>query len=247
MSPRLRNHWLHASGGLLWHARALRYRRRLWQTFCATVAAWLREWQPPREWLLIVGPSAGYSLNEDFLLRWREVVAIEPDPLARALLRLRFPKIPWRFVDVDVFASDENVFRECFAEHAVLFANVLGQITPRDEEPAARWLAALRRSLASHYWASYHDIISTTRKPDREARATGKEESLDEVLAAWWQGGEVQISDHGCFRLGDHGHRNSAYCVWPMQPGAYHVVEWLTGMPATREEPVTRWSERSGG
>jgi hypothetical protein len=231
--PPLRTHWLHASGGLVWHWRALRYRNSLWKEFRQTVHGWLQVWQPPTDKLLIVGPSAGYTLDEAFLQRWREVVVLEPDPLARWLLRRRFPSIDWRFEDLDILHSDApGMLDERFANHAVLFSNVLGQMTPRTANEARRWLLALRKNLGTHHWASYHDVISTKRAPDAPTNVLSSDATLDmtvdAVIAQFWRGGKIEVVDHCTFGLGEPGKRRGEYCVWPLRRGHFHLLEWLT-------------------
>jgi hypothetical protein len=228
--PRLKTHWLHSSGGLVWHLRALRYRNTLWQPFRLTVGDWLRNWQPPVDKLVLVGPSAGYTLNQEFLQRWQAVLALEPDPLARWLLRKRYREVRWRFEDADVLGGTGSL-AQSFAGHAMLFVNVLGQIAPRDAADATRWRLALRERLAGMHWASYHDVISTQRAPDETVTQQSSAATLDELLSHFWRGGELEIVEHGSFGLGQPGH----YCIWPLRPGHYHLVEWLTGGPLRAE------------
>jgi hypothetical protein len=235
--PRLRSHWLHASGGLFWHLRALRYRKRLWRPFCNEVQRWLREWQPPTDKLIIVGPSAGYTLNADFLQRWQEIVVLEPDPLARRLLRWRYPDARWRFESLDVLSNIDDLawLGERFAKHAILFSNVLGQIAPRDEAVSQIWQRRLREILRGHHWASYHDVISTSRQPAALLAQVPSEEALDHLVARFWHGGELEIVDHGTFGLGKCESRssfsNNSYCIWRLRPRQYHLVEWFSREP----------------
>ena len=100
-APVLRTHFADASGGLGYHLRALRFRHSLWAPYIATVQRWLHDWRPPTDTLVVVGPSAGYALDAAFLARFRSVRALEPDPLARTLLRRRFAQIAWHFDRLD--------------------------------------------------------------------------------------------------------------------------------------------------
>ncbi|MEC5384208.1 hypothetical protein VVD49_00665 [Uliginosibacterium sp. H3] len=235
-TPRLQQHWLHNSGGLIWHLRALRYRTGLWQDFRRTTRDWLQAWQPPATRLLLVGPSAGHTLDEEFLQRWQAVTVLEPDPLARHLLRWRYPQVRWHFDDVDILAQPgTGLLAQHFGEHAVLFANVLGQLAPREEGTAREWLRALRGDLARQHWASYHDVISTTRKPDHSVTGPVGGTDLDALIAHFWRGGELPIVDHGTLGLGQPGAETASYCIWPLRPRHYHLVEWLVGSPATAD------------
>ena len=100
---RLQDRWNDASGGLGYHWRAWRYRQHRWAPFHEAVAGWLEAWTPPARTLVLVGPSGGYALNARFLSRFEQHVVLEPDPLARLLLRRRFPGFAWRFERADVF------------------------------------------------------------------------------------------------------------------------------------------------
>ena len=84
-APKLNRHWLHASGGLIWHLRALRYRNSLWQPFRQTVQAWLESWQPPTDKLLIVGTSLQVYPAAGLLYERRahiETVLVDPNEVA---------------------------------------------------------------------------------------------------------------------------------------------------------------------
>ena len=231
-APRLRRHWLHSSGGLIWHLRALRYRKKLWQGFGHIVGDWLAAWQPPTDKLLIVGPSAGYTLNRHFLQRWQEVAVLEPDPLARWLLRRRHPDVTWYFDNLDLLRDDRGLGlpETRYAQHAILFANVLGQVAPRSAAESSAWQQSLREKLVSHHWASYHDVISTARTPDSACVQWSIDHAvtLGEVLSHFWHGGELELVDHCTLGLGGRENAGTAYCIWPLRPGQYHLVEWLT-------------------
>ncbi|GAA5170033.1 hypothetical protein [Viridibacterium curvum] len=234
----LRDHWLHESGGLVWHWRALRHRQSLWSPFCHTVAGWLDTWAAPRDKLLIIGPSAGYTLGADWLHSWGEVAACEPDPFARWLLQRRMAR-HIHFHRINVFAPGGlRMLVQAFPHHALLFSNVLGQCAPRDAT-AARWYADLHAALRGHHWASYHDVASSNRAPDKaEPAPQADAASLESVLAQFWQGGELAITDHGTFGLGLADPRKAespllerAFAVWRLRPDQHHLVEWLSHVP----------------
>src|SRR5262245_55213637 len=82
------------TGGLIYHARALRFSAKRWAPFRREVATWLEGWQPRERALLLVGPSGGYSLSEEFLRRFETVSAIDPDPLSRYIFSLRLGVAP---------------------------------------------------------------------------------------------------------------------------------------------------------
>ena len=57
----LSDHWLSPSGGLVYHLRALRHRHG-WQPYADRLAGWLQAWSPPCRSLVLIGPSAGWTL-----------------------------------------------------------------------------------------------------------------------------------------------------------------------------------------
>ena len=228
-APRLANQLLHASGGLRWHLTALRHRRRAWQPFCECVSRWLAGWQPARDKLLLVGPSAGWTLPEAFVQRFREVRVLEPDPLARLLLARRLAASRPHFDTLDAFAPGGlAALRERYADHAILFCNVLGQLAP-DEESAA-WCAELRATLAPLAWASWHDIASSARAIDApDEQLVPAHTGFDALLGRFWRGGTLTASDHGSLTLAGG---DSFRCVgWVLRPGQHHLVGWVSHQP----------------
>ena len=222
--------FLHPSGGLVYHYRAWRWGRRLWAPFHDQVRRWLADWQPDARHLVLLGPSAGYALEAAFLARFQRITVLEPDPLARWLLRRRFPQQVLAFAAAGewVRPGGFDALARRFDDGAFLFCNLLGQ-TP-EGAPAgfdqAAWLAQLAPALTGRDWASWHDLASTARAPDRpEPLALPAAESLEALLGRFWQGGELEIVDHGCAGLAPPLPRQ--YVLWPLRPGRFHVVEWL--------------------
>lgn len=228
--PRLRDHLLDASGGLRYHWLAWR-RRAAWQPFHARLATWLDAWRPDRDALVLVGPSAGYALCASFLARWREITVLEPDPLARFLLRRRFPCTPLRFARLDALALPDGpaALAAQFPDAALLFCNLLGQIG--DAEEVAQRGAALRQALAAHAWASWHDVLSSRAQPSGVMPAEAS--SAAALARALWRGQAVEVVDHGAFGLvGTPGQ----FATWALAPDAWQVVEWAVHAPGERKQ-----------
>lgn len=221
---------LHPSGGLVYHLRAWRYSGSLWTGFHAQVRQWLATWQPAETHLVLVGPSGGYALEGAFLNRFDRITALEPDALARPTLRRRFPSQNFRF-DPGMDLAREHGFRHLvdrYPDAAFLFCNLLGQQLvgqPADFDRQA-WLSGLAPALSGRSWASWHDLATAHRRPDStQVLQLGRGESLDAVLARYWQGGELAIHDHACAGLMPQAPRQ--YAIWELRPGQYHLVEWL--------------------
>ncbi len=227
--PTLRDQLLDPTGGLVYHLRAARHRRRLWAPFHAAVAGWLDDWQPTRAHLVIVGPNAGYALPDGFLARFEHVTALEPDPIARWLLAGRADAAGLVFERLDCLSTPDGLalLTAHFPDAAILFSNVLGQL----DAPGDCWADLLAGHLTTHPWASYHDVISTTAQPTHDTPCTVADNTtLDEVLARFWKKGELTVTDHATFRLG--GDRLRHYAVWPITPRRWHLVEWVARAPA---------------
>jgi hypothetical protein len=221
MPARLHDHLFDASGGLIYHLRALVHRKGRWAPFHHTVADWLTAWQPQGRELLLVGPSAGYSLPAEWLARFERITALEPDPLARLLLGRRVAAGKLRFARLDCLAGETGLkdLAAAYPFAAILFCNVLGQIAA---PKGRRWDELLAEHLRGHQWASYHDAVSTLVAPRQLAAQSGVDAELPAVLAKFWAGGELPLVDHDTFRLaGPAAHR---YALWPISAGRWHLV-----------------------
>jgi hypothetical protein len=168
------------AGGLTYHFRALRY-KKLWRPFCEQVERWLNDWSPQRSQLILIGPSAGYTLPRDFLARFQSLVVVDPDPAAFMFFQSRF-LMPAVWVRDDFFALESRQpqkIRELFSRFAggsaaFLFCNILGQLPVLlreqghgDEvETYMRDLGKELREAARSgvAMASYHDRYSQSKK-----------------------------------------------------------------------------------
>jgi len=227
---RLADRWNDARGGLGSHWRAWRYRHRLWRPFHRQVQQWLEAWDPATRTLILVGPSAGYALDGRFLARFDRCVVLEPDPLARWLLKRRFTHVPWQFAREDVFHDPQALERisERWPGAAVLFCNVIGQVFSADE--LHRWLAQQAPWLAAHTWASWHDVFSSSVAPQRlptaAEAACGADASVD-VARALWRGQACAVEDHGSFGWPPY----SEFALWRLTPNQWHVIGWTAHPP----------------
>ena len=123
------------SGGLVYHARALRYRNGLWAPFREALADWLRQHLAVADELILVGPSGGHCLPIAHLSRFGRVLVLEPDPLARRILALRLRGARLHFEHRDLLVQPlltgrpglDALLRQR-PQAAVLFCNLLGQV-----------------------------------------------------------------------------------------------------------------------
>ncbi|MBT0959714.1 hypothetical protein [Denitromonas iodatirespirans] len=225
-APRLSSHWLDASGGLGYHWRALRYRQRLWLPFARQVGRWLEAWHPPTTDLVLVGPSAGYALDTAFLDRFARITVLEPDRLARMLLRRRFPAASLRMADIDIFALPDGPAALAHArpDAAILFCNVIGQRLDADTAPP--WRQVQQAALSGHHWASWHDVFSAPRPPHRLPEPTGHPDGAA-VARRLWAGMACEVVDHGTLGWGPA----ADYALWQLTPRQWQVIEWVRHAP----------------
>ena len=233
---------LHPSGGLNYHLRAWRWKHTRWLPFHSEVAHWLDAWRPEASHLVLIGPSGGYALNARFLARYRRISVLEPDALARHLLRKRFSDFEFEFADAAWLAQSDGpaMLAQRHPDAAFLFCNLLGQklVGQGGGHDRQAWLGRLQSALQGRNWASWHDLASTARRPSRFVQLTlPQAEPLDDLLARFWLGGELEIHDHECAGMLSQSPRQ--YTLWQLAPGRFHLVEWLRA-PANTINEETR-------
>lgn len=248
--------------------RALRHAKRLWEPFRWPLGEWLLRWQTHEPTLLLVGPSAGYNLQPFLLERFRRVVVLEPDPVARWLLRRRLARVPLEpRPELEFIAEDQLVYHpERLAQllarlgpTAILFCNLLGQLQhllELDDTVDPRFSAvrsAVQQALEGRSWASFHDRVSGPLAP-----------SLEEPLLSAHRWSDEELVEHAFYggtnviggTLLDHGTRGffpeqlpHLYLRWELEPGAFHVIEAVAHAierpPAASSVPAPR-AEASG-
>jgi hypothetical protein len=162
---------LRPSGGLYYHGKAFLNARR-WDPFREQVNGWLETWPCPKErGLLLIGPSAGYSLPTDWIRSFTSIDAFDRDPLARVMFHFRH-QVPARFHRVNLFWRKRKLslepIKEILTLHPranILFCNVLGQVLKEGRATEEEWLEflkQLRLLLRGRSWASYHDVLSVS-------------------------------------------------------------------------------------
>ncbi len=211
----------HPSGGLLYHLRAWRWRRTLWAQFHAEVRAWLSAWRPKSPHLVLIGPSGGYALCAEFLARFTRISVLEPDPLARWLLRRRFPSAPlhWEVGGTLARTGGFDRLAAAYPDAALLFCNLLGQELQGQAADFNRgaWLAELEQALRGRSWASWHDLVSTARAPTgRPPSCSGHAIALEELLGHYWLGGRLEFLDHETASLCPAAPRR--HTIWHLAP-----------------------------
>ncbi len=208
-------------GGLGYHLRAARYRNDLWRSYRSHIGLWLMQWEQRHHEVLLVGPSAGYSLSKLFLSRYHTIWVCEVDILGRILLRKRFPQHNIQFV------KDLSVVLSYAHNIDILFCNVLGQLTLKGQSPQDLIKLLPKKS----YFASYHDLFSF------EGRFNWIQESIEVAGAV----DETKLlsqflkpESHHEIRLEDHRTQNifpaskRQIIHWEIIPNRHHLIECVS-------------------
>jgi hypothetical protein len=153
-----------------WHWRAWRSAAR-WSPTSAQIAGWLAGVQPSSRQLLLLGPSAGWMLPTEWLLRFESIHAVDIDPFARWLFgwrhgaALKAAGVRWHYQTGDALLELPRLLM-AHPQACVLLDNVLGQLrfhTPDRQDPrifTCLQLAEIKSLLNGREWGSVHDVLS---------------------------------------------------------------------------------------
>ncbi|MCM0605768.1 MAG: hypothetical protein KA715_06720 [Xanthomonadaceae bacterium] len=192
------------AGGFFYHWIAFRFRKNLWKPYIEQVVSWLNAWKPPVRRLIIVGPSAGYSLPTEWLNRFESLVLIDPDPRARKKFSKIHPGLKTKpdwiihslFEDSDLGSWKTTIRGN--TPTAILFSNFLGQLKYAEIKlPVKDFIDAIP---AGTQWASYHDRYSYYGKDtiDHETGDFPRSKKMGETK-------------------------------WEITPGVIHQIDWVIG------------------
>ena len=239
---------LNPSGGLVYHISALRHRNVKWKKYRENIENWLMSW-PVREGdLLLIGPSAGYSLSSTFLSQYRKVDAIDLDPIARKLFYRQHRKymndLQWHqkdaFNPINGLWNPEGlqVTLSQFPNHTILFCNILGQL-PLLYPQLIRsvewnlWQKNFQKAISGRRWASYHDLYSmpVNFNPmdqnvlDRWERdqANSGSDYLEKIVSSSVRKKSISVADHCTRDLFPAGRRR--LFPWQRTSNSLHIVE----------------------
>ena len=218
------------SGGLLYHFRAVLHGKNqgLWSSHQVGVKQFLDRWNPPEKSLVLIGPSGGYSLPKFFLERFSEVIAIEPDLLARLIFEKRFLIKPKWIKGRVNFNRLDNLEGLIPPGAAILFCNLLGQVPLNSTSHIAQ---VFKKNLSSRSWASFHDALSgELLEFDTELAEPLKKANLVQMKAWIYPkvklGSVLTVNAHQApdlFR--DEKNNHFFYWQWRIIPRRTHLIE----------------------
>lgn len=223
------------TGGFFYHYLAFKYRRTLWRPFIRKVGGWLNGWEQKSLDLILVGPSAGYSLPPEFIYRYDRVIVIEKDPLAKWLFKKRFNQTNPIVVSEDLAATLPQMLND-YPDADLVFCNVLGQVfidwkqQGWSEKKFNQWKSQLKELLKSRYWCSYHDLYSLRGKIDfiRDSEKFSKPVDVDDLIKSFatkFKMKSVDVVDHLTHDLFLKGQRLVQH--WQLTPQSHFFIELI--------------------
>jgi hypothetical protein len=216
------------SGGFFYHLRAYRFKERYWSDHLQGVRGFLNSWNPSAKSLILIGPSAGYSLPTEWLKRFDSVIAFEPDPMARLIFERRHGVRPnWIRKRFPFRSSNPFEIFESRPGSALLFCNILGQLEFPNLDKMSQ---ALQRHLIDREWASYHDAMSGQKIEFDLEEAKPKRSSFHEMKKWVYvknpKATEVVVNAHQApelFKKWDG--LQFRYWQWRLTPENTHLIE----------------------
>lgn len=229
-------HFFHPSGGVVYHWRALRYRKTPWAEFRNGVTEWITEWVDGlREFkgnqklplLVVVGGSAGHCFPFGVLASFERLAVIDPDPIGRLWFQYRAQKaapgleIEW----VADYWPQSRTPKGWTSVTPLIFSNFLGQIefTPHHQRGLQDWIAG-------RPFLSFHDRLSGDLEPTIPLQWAGPEKlrgqlSSAELLERFYCNKTGELTPHLDFSFEKIQPVEYRYFSWPIRPGYWNLIE----------------------
>ena len=159
------------TGGLIYHARALLYRKSLWQPFRQEISQLFSSWPHGKSPLLVFGASGGYCLPQALIDQAKHHVFVDPDKTAKWIWQIRHrSRLTWH----DVRGLSPSLANSGGLDDALglskkmppIFCNLLGQLAPTsiDETTRLAWARSLSQAVSGPFF-SFHDRLSFVVSP----------------------------------------------------------------------------------
>ena len=132
------------------------------------MTAQYQNWNPPEDELLLLGPSAGYLIENQNLARFKKVVVVDKDPVALRLFRWnhKHPNIVLQNLDLaQGWPERQASFQlerlvQSHPEAAVAFGNCLGQLRLENPQWSQEFFDSYQQALEGRSVLSIHDRLS---------------------------------------------------------------------------------------
>ena len=213
------------SGGLVYHLRAIRYRGELWRLHRERLRQELsnvRKNNPAPAAIVWVGMSAAHELDTNFWLSLApNHIVIEPDPIARLILRI---KVGW------------CRFRRALARNSIRLGRV--SLQSRSLRGKERIVDRLGEPASSPIWVVFANLIGQVPEIKWNFSELLADLGAGAVLMSWHEEWSEYVQPDGIRVRVDHrgetpfpGARSGEPWVWELKPGVRHEVVWMSHFP----------------
>jgi hypothetical protein len=242
--------YMNASGGGLYHAKAIVYQHTLWRDYTENIKHIITNWLdglPPSDSLILVGHSGGYSLPLQKIKNYR-LICIDPDPLAHRILNFRLSgKFSARandkhirndliirpILEADPTTDSLVAILKVKLSSPVIFCNFWGQVgvlTSKADQVFNFWKHNLPVLLEGRPWLSYHDRLSTQNlnPTDKKIELSETVLSNDQLIKDFFipnNGEVVDHKTHGFFSDVKNMKKNYTYLQWTLSYESKHIIE----------------------
>ncbi|MFK8137904.1 MAG: hypothetical protein AB8E15_06065 [Bdellovibrionales bacterium] len=220
------------TGGFFYHYLALRNSGRRWMPYQAKMSQLLSKIPvKPSEHLILVGPSGGYSLSREFLMKFKSITVFEPDSMGKSIFYWRLNLKNVRWIPSKFDSSQIQSSRD---ETTILFCNCLGQMKfqyfddPKKTIPAIQ--SNLREAKSKAYRVlSYHDLYSFPSFkgvfPSEFSVTSSNGDIIRKVMAAS-DAEEVSLVDHYTnFLVKDNIILDRM--IWDLGKRTKHIIDFM--------------------
>jgi hypothetical protein len=224
------------TGGLSYHIHSYLQKNK-WQEYQENMDHWLQQIPKHSDKLVLIAPSAGYSLSYEFLKNFSSITAIDPDPLAHYLIKKKFPTLNIQCLKKDYFflkngswnSSAIAELEKDFPDAQFLICNFLGQI-PMIKKMSTEELTSLFLQLKSQLqipfqsclWASYHDIYSSSS--EGALRTLKNDDPQRHVLTK----NQVVVDHYTSELFNEPRQLKKNYLIWRIRKNYYHLIECVS-------------------
>ena len=238
---------INPAGGFCYHYKAYT-NKHSWASFLDQSKKWQTQLSNQNSKLLLIGPSAGYSLSSQLLSKYNQIDVLEIDSLAKWLFKKRFSKHPnIKFSNKIYFSIKNDSFnlivedlkqiKKDFPQHDIFFCNFLGQLPVLNKKISEQdyrlfFTEELHKILSDRTWYSYHDIFSVHFKKPHEIELFDVS-SVDYFVDKLKEYGrnhsllKFEVIDH----LTQMNSKNDLLWLWPITPKSLHLIQAIYYTP----------------
>ena len=227
------------SGGLTYHYTAMKYEKKLWQDFNNSISYWLEQWPFDKKEILLIAPSAGYSLNSSFLSQFDNIIYNDPDSIAFRIFKHKYKKSIksiqrdktnyFNFNNNKEFEFNKNLFDERYKNTPILICNFVGQIPLLFNDKT--WQPQFLNLLCDKKFATYFDLYSYKAKRLQKkvicpVELLSPNTFLKKLSSYYKLKDNTTIVDHLTKDLFPDNNEGQNF-LWQIRPDYHHIIKGI--------------------